>query len=341
MAKRILTRILALGAALFLASCRPVGQTPTPTFAPLAVSSPTTEAGLPLCFSPREILPFAFSPENASLFVRTNSGVQVVSLTTGEEQAFIESPQRLVAATLSSDGQMLAWLLEDNSTQLIRLSDQVASGTFEGTPDTVFHLRFSQDGARLFSVSHEGWVRSWGQDGSPQPSLDLGGEVVGMGISADGAKLAVISSDGPVRVWTLQGTRGVVEFGGTGGYDTSSAEFSPDGQYLAADLATGLFVWRVSDGKLVWNEVRNSMAVTYSPDGRVLAYADVDEGNKIFLTSPDGSQVLRELEGMQGPVWELFFSPDSSVLAATDGAEIRIWQAESGTLLAIGKTACP
>ena len=83
------------------------------------------------------------------------------------------------------------------------------------------------------------------------------------------------------------------------------------------------------------------MAVTYSPDGRVLAYADVDQGNKIFLASPDGSQVIRELEGMQGPVWELFFSPDSSVLAATDGAEIRIWQAESGTLLAIGKTACP
>ena len=44
---------------------------------------------------------------------------------------------------------------------------------------------------------------------------------------------------------------------------------------------------------------------------------------------------------MQGPVWELFFSPDSSLLAATDGKEIRIWIVEDGTLLHVGKAACP
>lgn len=294
-----------------------------------------------MCFVPKEILPFAFSPDNARLFVRTGSGVQIIRLESGEEEDFIESPQQLIDAALSPDGETLAWLLEDNSTQLIHLSDQVVLGTFEGTPDTVFHLRFSPSGDRLFSVSHEGWVRRWEPDGSPLPALDLGGEVVGIGVSADGAKLATIPSDGPVLVWNLQGSYGVVEFGGTGGYDTSDATFSPDGQYLAADLATGLFLWRVSDGELAWNDVKNSMAVTFSPDGRYLAYSDVDEDNKIALASPDGSQAIRDLDGMQGPVWGLFFSPDAFLLAATDGVEIRIWEAESGMLLAIGKAACP
>ena len=36
---------------------------------------------------------------------------------------------------------------------------------------------------------------------------------------------------------------------------------------------------------------------------------------------------------MQGPVWELFFSPDSKLLVATDGIEIRIWQTADGNLL--------
>jgi hypothetical protein len=39
---------------------------------------------------------------------------------------------------------------------------------------------------------------------------------------------------------------------------------------------------------------------------------------------------------MQGPVWELFFSPDSAMLAATDGIEVRIWQIPDGELLFVG-----
>jgi hypothetical protein len=63
--------------------------------------------------------------------------------------------------------------------------------------------------------------------------------------------------------------------------------------------------------------------------------------HKIFLASPDGSQVIRTIGEMQSPVWELFFSPDSALLAATDGIQIPIWRVEDETLLYIGKAACP
>ena len=132
----------------------------------------------------------------------------------------------------------------------------------------------------------------------------------------------------------------MAEFSSTGGYDTSDAVFSPDGEYLAADLATGIYLWRVSDGELLWNAVKNSMTVAFSPDGRYLAYSDVDDGN-VYLSSPDGAQILSTLGQMQAPVWELFFSPDGSLLAATDGVEIHIWQVEDGKLINIGKASCP
>ncbi len=63
--------------------------------------------------------------------------------------------------------------------------------------------------------------------------------------------------------------------------------------------------------------------------------------HKIFLASPHAARVIRIIGAMLGPVWELFFSPDGALLAATDGMEIPIWRVEDGTLLYIGKAACP
>ena len=162
-----------------------------------------------------------------------------------------------------------------------------------------------------------------------------------MGLSMDGTKLATIPFDGPVSLWDLAGNTKIAEFAGSGGYDTSDAHFSPDGQYLAADLATGIYLWRVSDSSLVWNKVKNSMAVAFSPDGQYLAYSDIDDGNKVFQSSLDGLRVIRTMTGIQSPVGELFFSPDGSLLVAGDGTEIHIWQVEAGTLLFVGKATCP
>ena len=99
-------------------------------------------------------------------------------------------------------------------------------------------------------------------------------------------------------------------------------------------------MWRISDGQLIWNEVKNSMAVAYSSDGQFLAFSNIDEDNIVTLASPDGAQIIRTIDDMRGPVWELFFAPNSKLLAATDGIEIHIWQVSDGKLLYIGKPDC-
>jgi len=203
----------------------------------------------------------------------------------------------------------------------------------------VTKLRFSPNGDFLVSASHDNWVRVWNLEGEALHSFQAG--ALGIGISPNGSMLATVPSDGPVALWSLDTGEKIKDLGGSGGYDTSDAEFSPDAQYLVADLIDGIYLWRVSDGSLVWNEVKNSMVVTFSPDGRYLAYSDVDNGNKVLLASPDGSHIFRTLGAMQAPIWELFFSPDASLLAATDSREIHVWRVEDGALLFIGKTACP
>lgn len=294
-----------------------------------------------VCFSPRVMMPFAFTPDSSGIMINAGAGVQVIDLSTGQENAFYTAPQRIVTATLSPDGETLAWSLEDTTIQLVRVSDGEIIGGFEGHPDIVFDLQFSPTGDLLFSASHDGWVRIWDVDKAVQiPSIYAGREILGFGISPDGVQLALIPGDGPVQLWKITDDQEIAELGGTGGYDTSDAEFSPDGQYLAADLATGIYLWSISNAELVWNEVNNSMAVAFSPDGHYLAYSDINDNNNVTLVSPDGKQIIRTIEGTQGPIFVLFFSPDGSLLAATDGIEIRIWQASTGRLLIVGKATC-
>jgi WD40 repeat protein len=290
-------------------------------------------------------------PDGDRILVRAENGVQIFNLQTMEEEDFLAAPTSLnyPAVALSPDGEILAWALEDFSIQLIRISDKVLLHTLTGHTDIIGKLSFSPNGDRLFSASHDTWVRIWDMEGNlihafqPPGALGFPNEVLGIGISPDGTMLATIPFDGPVNLWNLKNYELVRELGNSGGYDTSDIAFSPDGQLVASDTATGLFLWKTSDGTelLGGNPGINSMAVAFSPDGRFLAYGETGEKFDVVLSSPDGAQKIRTLEGHPAPVGILFFSPDSSLLLSSDWVETRIWRVEDGQLLYIGKSSCP
>lgn len=312
-----------------------------------ASAPPTPE---PLCFV-TGFSPIAFMPDGVRILVRAENGVQIFNLQTMEEEEFLAAPTSLnyPAVALSPDGEILAWALEDFSIQLIRISDKKLLHTLTGHTDIIGKLRFSPNGDRLYSASHDTWVRIWDMEGNlvhafqPPGALGYPDEVLGIGISPDGTMLATIPFDGPVKLWDIKDYELVRELGGSGGYDTSYISFSPDGQLVASNAATGLFLWKTSDGSelLGGNPGINSMAVAFSPDGRFLAYSEIGEKFDVVLSSPDGTQKIRTLEGHPAPVGILFFSPDSSLLLSSDWVETRIYRVEDSQLMYVGKSACP
>jgi WD40 repeat protein len=320
--------------------------TSSPTGTPSASAIPTSETP---CFI-TGFSPIAFMPDGDRILVRAENGVQIFNLQTMKEEDFLDAPTRLImpAVALSPDGEILAWALEDFSIQLIRISDKKLLHTLTGHTDLVGKLSFSPNGDRLFSASHDTWVRIWDMEGNlvyalqPPGAIGFPNEVLGIGISPDGTMLATIPFDGPVKLWDLIDYELVRELGGSGGYDTSYISFSPDGQLVASNAATGLFLWKTSDGTelLGGNPGINSMAVAFSPDGRFLAYSEIGEKFDVVLSSPDGTQKIRILEGHPAPVGILFFSPDSSLLMSSDWVETRIWRVEDGQLLYVGKSTC-
>ena len=73
-------------------------------------------------------------------------------------------------------------------------------------------------------------------------------------------------------------------------------------------------------------------AVSFSPDGRILASAGSD--NTIRLWDPARGLQIRALEGHTGEVRAVAFSPDGKSLAsASHDHSIRIWEVESGRLI--------
>ena len=301
------------------------------------------DSNQPVCFETYQD-PIAFLSDNSRLVVKTNTGVQIYNLEKLKEESFLKSPINLSdgpVVALSADGETLAWALADNTIQLVRVSDGKVLHTLVGHTGPITKLRFSPSGDRLFSAAHDGWVRVWDRNGKPVNAFQPGGgEVFGIGLSADESMLATIPSDGPLRLWDTKNFRALAELGGSGGYDTSDVAFSVDGRYIAADLVAGLSVWDATTQTLLWNGI-NSMAFAFSPQGDQLAYSDLGADNNIVLISPDGKQKFNQLEAHQGPVFELIFSPDGSLLASADGTEIHIWRVEDSKLLYIGKMACP
>ncbi len=305
----------------------------------IATSTPDSgqmSAGIP-CFTFEQLPAFAFTPDGSALMVRNDLAVQVFNLGTGALETSIKSDQRITATSLSPDGNTLAWALQDNTIQLVRVSDQVVLLTLSGHTDTVTKLGFTQGGDLLVSASHDRSVRVWSLSGEQLRSIQT--DALGIGISPDGSMLATIPFDGPVALWDLATGEKIKDLGGMGGYDTSDAVFSPDGKYLAADLAAGLSLWKIADASVIWSGI-NSMAVAFSPDGQYLAFSNSDNGNEVILASADG-RYLRSIDSMQTPVWELTFSPDSSLLSINDGTGIHVRRVNDGAMVAVGKSACP
>lgn len=119
--------------------------------------------------------------------------------------------------------------------------------------------------------------------------------------------------------------------------------FSPDGKQVAASGYHELTLWKVEDGSLerrLPGLGERVYDIAYSADGKWLATASGDPGQfgsvKLWMAEPGGGgKPVRDLVESTDSVFAVSFSPDSKLLAAA-GADraIRIWEAESGKLLA-------
>lgn len=283
---------------------------------------------------------------------------------------------------LSRDCKLLA-MASDSGTNSIRLLD-LASGKvlcdFDAPRNaSPASFAFSADNARFAAVGTKGvhvWEVGTGQESHLLPFKALAatnGSVTGGSLvfSPDGHILAGARSYyepvtgtplGEIYLWNVdQGTEiACIELAT---HQNGTMAFSPTGEVLAVPMFNeAVVLFKAASGRelgqLESSQAGPIQALTFSPDGRLLAGAQqagnlellgfngtmappVASGNRLFIWEMVSGQLRQEFMGHQGTINCLAFSPDGRTLASGSAdTTVLLWDI-SGKRLETASTMPP
>lgn len=309
----------------------------------------------------------AFSPDGRTLAAGDMSANVRTWDSLGRALASCANPGRDVRSVVfSPDSGSLAALGDDGKTHVFNAASLAQRAVFQGEKSGLQRnatLAFSPDGRLLVSSADGTTVRFWDLDrrlerhvlkvtdkGSNRPQFTRGGETL-LTFNDSGT--------GELKCWDPQTGRErpnpVPENVRVQGYC-----LRPDGKTVAVELAkdrnsrllldtaevrlvelrTGRQVWSLKD-LFQSDGVKFSRVtpITFSPDGKYLALncAARQKPRCVRLLEASTGLEAKPLEGQQGPLRHIAFSPDGRLLASEGGAtgSVHVWEVQSGRLAVV------
>ncbi len=176
------------------------------------------------------------------------------------------------------------------------------------------------------------------------------GWVYGCAFSPDGTKVASVGRDGVIRILGTRQAREARTLKGSGA-PVYSCAFSVDGRFIATvagdDPVVGSNDQEARESQLA--ALREQLAgMPADPDFDPDAYIEDlrqqiqsvpieygwEPGSRITVWDAASGEILRVLEGHEGPIRDHSFSPDGQfIVSAGDDHVIRTWDAHRGTLV--------
>jgi WD40 repeat protein len=288
------------------------------------------------------IVPFTFSPDGNSLAAVSRDGmICLCEPATGKEVRRLGRHQGVIMSLVfSADGKRLAsasW--HDATVRVWDVGGGRAPLELRGHTTAVRSVAFSPDGKRLASVSYDRTFRLWDLTTGKELHRSPQEAYLAVAFSPDAKLLADSRYDGTIHLWdTATGKEARrLQTGEHGG--VFCLAFAPDGRTLAvAGLTPTVRLFEVATGGLrcqYWVRRGSVHSLAFTADGRTLAagggeallhFRDLEEYKfaaasrlsdyQVYLWDVSTGKQVRCLEGHQGGVYALAFSPDGRKLVS-------------------------
>ncbi|WNZ22659.1 AAA family ATPase [Leptolyngbya sp. NK1-12] len=298
--------------------------------------------------------------------------IRLWDLSTGDCERVFVCNSRTWSVAFSPDSQFIL-SASDDRIRLWEISTEEPIRSFEGHTGMGLTVAFSPDGKTAVSGSDDQTIKFWEVDTGRCLKTVKGHNnwVWSVAFSPDGQQLASGNEDHTIRLWQLATGRCIHTLEGHTGR-VWSVSYSPRGQLLASgsDDQTIRF-WQVDAHdasakgskvgrciKTLRGQTRAVRLVVFSPDGLILASNSGDrivklwDVSSVYANEPGqitmgritagrsgewvSGQCLAVLEGHEGRVFTIAFSPDSQQLATgSEDQTVRLWDMTTGTCLDI------